>query len=402
MTLTNTADRYGAVTKTFHWVTALLILTLIPTGWYANQLPYATDAELAQKAWLFSLHKTLGVATFLVALLRIAWAISQPKPGLLHPERKLESFAAETVHWLLYGALVIVPLSGWISHAAAEGFAPIWWPLGQSLPMVPKSVTVEHIFAGIHWVTTKVLIAALLLHIAGAVKHHVIDRDATLRRMLPGRTWIAALPAQKHSSAPFLAAILVWTAAIALGSALASTEKDSAGDQTAVLEEVTSDWQVEEGNIRITVRQFGSEVTGSFADWTAAITFDETVPVGDVGTVLATISIPSLTLGSVTQQAMGPDFFDTGNHPTATYDAVIRHASDGYEAAGDLTIRGNSVPVVLPLGLAIDGDTAELRAITTLDRRNFAIGDNVREEASLAFDVTVEIDLTARRDPKPE
>lgn len=72
MSRTNSAHHYGSVTKTFHWLTALLILTLIPLGIIANKLPYETSEQLAQKAWLFSLHKTLGVTVFFVALARIA------------------------------------------------------------------------------------------------------------------------------------------------------------------------------------------------------------------------------------------------------------------------------------------------------------------------------------------
>ena len=399
MALTNTHDRYGGITKTFHWLTALLILTLIPLGWIANELPYDTDAELARKAWLFSLHKTLGVTSFFVALLRILWAMSQPKPGLLHPDRKLESFAAELVHWLLYGALVIVPLSGWISHAAAQGFAPIWWPFGQNLPLVPKSVAVEGFFTGVHEVVTKVLILSLLLHVAGAVKHHVIDRDATLRRMLPGRPALPAIARQHYSLAPAIAAAAIWILAVLAGGFLEGADHAEAEGLTnaATLEEVASDWQVEDGTLAITVRQFGSEVQGQFADWTAAITFDETIPIGDAGKVTATVLIPSLTLGSVTQQALGPDFFDAQNHATAVYDAVIRHGSDGYEAHGTLTIRGQSMPLILPLGLTVSGDSAELRALVTIDRRDFGIGANVTDEASLANDVTVTIDLTATR-----
>lgn len=150
MALSNTSQRYGSVTKTFHWLMALMILSLLFFGWYAEQLPYQTDAELARKAFLFSIHKTFGVLAFFVALLRILWALSQPKPGLLNADKKLESFAAETVHWLLYGALVIVPLSGWVSHAASTGFAPIWWPFGQNLPLVPKSTDIEHLFGAMH------------------------------------------------------------------------------------------------------------------------------------------------------------------------------------------------------------------------------------------------------------
>lgn len=392
----NTGERYGGVAKTFHWLTALLIITLIPMGWYANQLPYETDAQLAQKAWLFSLHKTLGVTAFFVALARILWALSQPKPGLLNADHKIESLAAEIVHWMLYGALVIVPLSGWISHAAASGFAPIWWPFGQNLPLVPKSVGVEHFFIYVHLVSTKVLIASLFLHIAGAVKHHVIDKDATLRRMLPGTPALPALPAQNHSRTPLFGAVGLWAAAIALAGGLTLSSESKAIEAEA-LAEVSSDWAVQEGSIEIKVVQFGSEVAGNFADWTAAITFDETLTTEDVGSVTTTISVPSLTLGSVTNQAMGADFFDASNHATAVFDAVIRQAVDGYEAEGILTIKETAVPIVMPFGLVIDGDLAEMRADLTLDRRDFGIGANVGDEASLAFAVEVAIRLTATR-----
>ena len=69
--LSNTATRYGTVAKSLHWLTALLILALIPIGIVANGLPHDTSAELAAKARLFSIHKTLGVTLFSVALLRI-------------------------------------------------------------------------------------------------------------------------------------------------------------------------------------------------------------------------------------------------------------------------------------------------------------------------------------------
>ena len=78
MALGNTSTRYGAFSKSFHWLTALLILTLIPLGLFAKNLPYETQEELARKAWFFSLHKTLGVTVFFVAFLRILWALSQP------------------------------------------------------------------------------------------------------------------------------------------------------------------------------------------------------------------------------------------------------------------------------------------------------------------------------------
>ena len=129
----NSQTHYGSVTKLFHWLTALLILTALPLGVFGSYgIDTTTEAGISQAAWVFSLHKTIGISAFLVAVLRILWALTNTKPGLLNADHKLEATAAEVVHWLLYISLVIVPLSGWLHHAAASGFAPILWPLGQS------------------------------------------------------------------------------------------------------------------------------------------------------------------------------------------------------------------------------------------------------------------------------
>jgi len=120
----NTQTTYGSVSKVFHWLTALLILTAFPLGILANGAPFATGEEIVQKAWLFSLHKAVGVTIFFTALARILWAISQKKPAGLHSDNKLETFAAEAVHWRLYISMLMVPLSGWLHHAASVGFAP--------------------------------------------------------------------------------------------------------------------------------------------------------------------------------------------------------------------------------------------------------------------------------------
>ena len=395
MALKNSTTHYGGVAKTFHWLTALMILSLIPLGWYAERLPYETDMELARKAWLFSMHKTLGVTVFFLAIARILWALRQPKPGLLNADNRLESFAAEAVHWALYGALVVVPLSGWISHAAAAGFAPIWWPFGQNLPLVPKSTNIEHIFSAVHWVATKVLIASLFLHIAGALKHHVIDRDATLRRMLPGVPTLPKLPAQRHSALPTLIAFILWGAVLVAGILMGgNTDKNV---QSTALADVASDWRVQDGKIEITVVQFGSEVTGSFAEWTSAITFDEDQPGQTLGTAMTTIAVPSLTLGSVTQQAMGADFFDAATYPTAVFDAALNRGTDGYEAVGTLTIRDKTLPLTLPFSLSITDGVAEMFGTLTLDRRDFGVGDNMKDASSLGFEVRVTISLSATR-----
>ena len=104
-----------------------------------------------------------------------------------------------------------------------------------------------------------------------------------------------------------------------------------------------------------------------------------------------------MTVGSVTNQALGPDFFDVTTHPTAQFTADIVQIVDGYSANGALTIRGVSRPLEMPISLSLKDDTANVEAKLTLDRRDFGIGDNMTEESSLGFAVKVEIKLTAQR-----
>lgn len=397
MPASNTALSYGSVTKTFHWLTALLILTAIPLGIIANKLPYETSDQVALKALLFSAHKTIGITTFFVALARIAWALRQPKPVGLHPDRRLESFLAETVHWLLYGSLLLVPLTGWIHHASTTGFAPIWWPFGQDLLFVPKSESLASLTAGLHIVFERVLLVSIILHIAGALKHHYIDKDDTLRRMLPGTTK-AGTPHQSNKAIPFIAAIVLWAVALGIGSGLGLYKAHGETTDRATLEKVQSDWSVQSGTLALSITQFGSEVTGQFEDWTAQITYAPREGPGSHGNVRAVISIGSLTLGSVTGQALGPDFFDANTHPTAEFIADLIYQADGYTAEGTLTIRGVEVPVVMPFELAIEDDVAEMTGRLLLDRRAFNIGDNMPDESSLAFAVNVDVTLTAKRE----
>ncbi|MFP7672822.1 cytochrome b/b6 domain-containing protein [Marivita sp. S0852] len=396
MSLANTTTQYGAVAKTFHWLTALGIAAVIPLGIIANDMPYDTAAQLADKAWLFSLHKTVGVSLFFVALARIAWALSQPKPAAMHPDRKAETLLAETVHWLLYGSLVLVPLSGWVHHAATEGFAPIWWPFGQTLPFVPKNVALAEAFAGVHIVFERVLVVSLLLHIAGAVKHAVLDKDSTLARMWFGTSRATPDAAPHPHRRAALAAGAIWAMALGLGGVLGVYQHSSVAAAVA-LEDVESDWQVQDGTVAITVRQMGSDVRGTFADWTAQISFDETVTEGKAGEVTAEIAIGSISLGSVTAQALGADYFNADAFPTATFAADLRRADTGYVADGTLTLKGVEQAVTLPFSLALADGVATMQGSTQLNRRAFGVGDSMTDESQLGFEVIVDIALTAQR-----
>lgn len=413
----NTPATFGSVTRSFHWLTALLILTAIPLGIIANDMSYDTSAALAQKAQLFSLHKTVGIAAFATATLRILWALTQTHPAPLHPEKRAETMLATLIHWVLYISMLAVPLSGWVHHAATAGFAPILWPpgmgLGQDLPLVPKSASLAALAGSLHWVFTKLLIASILLHIAGALKHHIIDKDATLRRMISGAQAPANAAAAKFHALPFVAALVIYAVGAGVAVTLTQPETPPTPTQTTSLPQISTpptlagqpqtggNWQVQSGSLALTVRQLGSDVTGQFAIWQADIHFDENAPSDAKGTVNVTIDMTSLSLGSVSAQAKGPDFLNTDTHKRATFTAVISgdsaNTAPNYAATGTLSMVGTDLPITLPFTLHIDGDTATMQGKTTLDRRDFGIGTKYSDEGSIGFGTEITVALTATR-----
>ncbi|MGB8814160.1 MAG: YceI family protein [Paracoccaceae bacterium] len=386
----NTAQSYGTIARSLHWLMALLVLSAFALGLYSSDLPTNTAQAAAHKALFFSLHKTTGVAIFFTALIRIAYAFSQPRPTALHPDRTLETFAAEATHWTLYISLLAVPLAGWVHHAATTGFAPILWPLPQDLPFVPKSQSVAIAAAILHWIFSFLLGATIALHIAGALKHVVIDRDHTLNRMLRGTP--AGGAATRHSLLPLLAAAAIYAAAAGIAIAVIPPPQDTSSQ---IATTTTGNWQVTTGTLGFTVKQMGADVQGSFATWSAEITFDPEAPTGNH--VAVSIDTTSLSLGSVTAQAKEPEFFDITAHPSANFTADITPEGTNHIATGTLTLRGITKPITLPFSLKIDGDTATMQGTTTLDRRDFGMGPSYPDQATVGFPVTVTVALTATR-----
>lgn len=403
--LGNTRETYGLVAQLLHWATAVLIFILLPLGVYMYDLPDSTGAEVARKAWFYSLHKTLGVTVFAIAIFRVLWALIQPHPRLLNADRTLESLAAQTVHWTLYGAIICMPLTGWLHHSASEGFAPIWWPLPQDLPIVAKDPHLARALGVTHYFTAILLVLSLALHIGGALKHALIDRDGTLGRMIPGVRPVApeALSAPRHKWLPMILAALAFVAlgAASLYDAVKYTQS-IAQNQTELSPAEASGWLVdkEKSRIAIEIVQMGNPVSGGFDNWSAAITFDPDDL--EAASVEVEVDVASITLGGVAEQARGPNFLNVAAHPVARF-VSASFASTGentYEAKGELSLAGRSQPLTLPFSLRIEGDRAFVEAEVTLERLAFGIGEQgFSGDGQLGFGVKVKVTLEADRAP---
>ncbi|WP_413717154.1 cytochrome b [Silicimonas sp. MF1-12-2] len=218
MSLGNTDDSYGLIARILHWLTALLIFVAFPLGFLANRADLVTDADIERVFALFSLHKTVGIAALVIGLTRIGWSLTQTRPNALGHSRP-EQYLAGITHRILSIALVLVPLTGWLAHSAAPGLAPIRWPFGQYLPLVPSTADAAAVTGAIHWLATKLLAVAIVLHIAGALKHAIIDRDGTLARMTRGTP--AKGRGHHGNSAAILIAVSLWAATIGIAASFA-------------------------------------------------------------------------------------------------------------------------------------------------------------------------------------
>jgi cytochrome b561 len=177
--LRNNQHEYGSIAILLHWVMAVLIIALLILGLYMTELPIGL-----RKLRFYGWHKELGVLVFMLAMIRVVWRLANITP-LLAPYLPLwEAFAARCVHWAFYLLMGILPITGWIMSSAAG--LPVsffgWFVL-------PDLVSPNHdlfmFFRELHEWLAWAMIALICLHVMAALKHHFINKDDILRRMLP-------------------------------------------------------------------------------------------------------------------------------------------------------------------------------------------------------------------------
>ena len=178
MQFRNTPDRYGAVTKSLHWTISILIICLLCVGIYMTDF-----AATAQKFTLFRLHKEFGICVLILAVSRLLWHLYSHTPGFVASLHAWEKAAARVAHVYLYVGMTCMPLTGWILSSSAGRTVSFF---GFDLPnLVAPDKHIQDLCATIHQYLGYSLIGVIGLHVAGALKHHFIDHDITLKRMLP-------------------------------------------------------------------------------------------------------------------------------------------------------------------------------------------------------------------------
>lgn len=174
-------DRYTRTAISLHWLIALLIV-----GGFAVGL-YMTDLKLSpEKLKLYSWHKWSGITVLALALSRTVWRASHPPPAPLPGQPAWQLLAAQAAHLALYVLMLAIPLSGWL-YSSASGYPVVYFGIkALQLPdLVAKDKELATFLKELHETLNWTLAAVVFLHAAAALKHHLIDRDGSLRRMLP-------------------------------------------------------------------------------------------------------------------------------------------------------------------------------------------------------------------------
>jgi cytochrome b561 len=174
----NGKDRYGWVAQMLHWLTALAIVGMFPFAWWMTDLPLGL-----QKLEMYGLHKSVGVLVLIVTTGRLVWRAINPKPeflGTAEWQRK----ASDATHYAMYGCLLALPIIGILQSNAANFPISVFGLFVVPSLIEPDRALVEPL-SDAHEVVGIVLLVLLGLHVAAALKHHMFDRDDTLRRMMP-------------------------------------------------------------------------------------------------------------------------------------------------------------------------------------------------------------------------
>lgn len=176
MQLTNSNKQYGLIAILLHWIMAILIVGLI-IGLYMTRIPIGL-----LKLKLFGWHKEYGILVLMLVMLRIVWRVTNIHPSLAEL-LTFERIAARIVHWLFYVFMIALPLTGWLITSAA-GLEISFFGLFLIPNLISPNENLRALFQGIHQWLSYGLIVTFCGHVGAALKHHFINKDTILRRML--------------------------------------------------------------------------------------------------------------------------------------------------------------------------------------------------------------------------
>lgn len=177
--LRNTSNCYGLISQLFHWLVVLLILMQYAWAWRIdNAEGFRLRLELVTQ------HKTIGMAVLSLAILRLLWRLFNRPPALPGGMKGWELLLAKAGHWILYGLIFAMPLTGWL-YSSAAGLGDFWWGPFNFPSLVDPGERLEDLFGVMHQWLAVSLAGMAGIHVLAALRHQFVLKDGLMKRMLP-------------------------------------------------------------------------------------------------------------------------------------------------------------------------------------------------------------------------
>ena len=171
--------KYTLTARVLHWLTALAIISAFALGLTTGEM----EGISPQKIKLINYHKWIGITVLGLVALRLLWRLTHRPPVLPSTMANWERAAAHLAHFALYFLMFAVPLGGWL-YSSAKGYPVVWLGLVELPSLMAKDDEMARTIKEMHEAGAWTLIAIAIAHAAAALKHHFIQRDDVLKRML--------------------------------------------------------------------------------------------------------------------------------------------------------------------------------------------------------------------------
>jgi cytochrome b561 len=163
-----------------HWLIALLIVTGFYLGWIMTDIPGFTPTKLKYFSW----HKWIGVTVFALAAIRLAWRVTHRAPEMQSDMAPAQKIAAQAAHVILYVLMFVIPASGYL-YSSAAGIQVVYFGIVPLPTLIGPDAAMKVMLKTAHIGLNYTLIALVTVHTLAALKHHFVDRDGLLVRMIP-------------------------------------------------------------------------------------------------------------------------------------------------------------------------------------------------------------------------
>jgi cytochrome b561/polyisoprenoid-binding protein YceI len=405
-------QRYSRIAIFLHWAIAALLAFQISVGWALEDLG-------ARGFSLYQLHKSIGISVLVLTLARVAVRYWKPHPA--PTEGGWQGGLAKAVHGGLYIFMLGAPLTGWALVSTAKVKVPTLIFGLIPLPHLPLPISAHGLAESGHGLLAWIGIALLLLHVAGALRHHFLIGDGLLWRMMPVRSplllvllpglivagfvlgqIILPTPAAKPIAVPVVEQAEEEAPANRVEASVNAAIPVAAENAVATEEPVgpPPSWAVQPGGrIDFSVGNSGETISGSFAKWTAKIVMDPDHP--ESADLRVEIDLVSASVGDAYKDGMlsGDEFFGVAAHPKAVFSAkgAQKTGANSYRATGTLSLKGVSKPQSIRFTLAGTGKTRKVSGSASIARGAFGVG-NGESSTGLEPKVAVSFGFSATAD----